>query len=141
MLKRIVLTAASAAAVATGLAAGAAPAQAALRDCPSGNFCFWFNSDYQGARADFFYSDRNLADNLFDDGPGTANGFNVQVEDNAASVANRTGSVAVIYNWRNCNQDGGASAVQAGDERTLGALKNKVSSVSLTSTGICLSAP
>lgn len=127
MSKRSVLSTLAGLAVAAGLAASAAPASAAYAECPANRFCLWFNSDFQGARADLADSDGNLADELFNDGPSGRNGWNVQVENNAASVANRTGQGAYVYDGRNCT---GAEAFVAGNSgRTLGALKNRVSSV------------
>jgi hypothetical protein len=127
MSKRPVLTALAGLAATVGLAASAAPASAAYSECPVNRFCLWFNSDFQGARADLADSDGNLADELFNDGPAGRNGWNVQVENNAASVANRTGQGAYIYDGRGCT---GAEAFVSGNSgRTLGALKNRVSSV------------
>jgi hypothetical protein len=133
MPTRILLSALAAAAAAISLAATAAPASAALGSCPSNRLCFWFNSDYAGARADFAISDGSLANELFNDGPAGANGWKVQVEDNAASVANRTGEYVSIYLRRRCETltASDAATLRPGEEFNLAhfGLKNKVSSL------------
>lgn len=110
-------------------AATAVPASAALNECSTGNFCLWFNSDYQGARFDMRKTDGSLADELFNDGPAGRNGWKVQVEDNSASAANRTGQNVALYDMRGCQ--GGARILFDREEVNLAKflLKNKVSSV------------
>lgn len=127
MSKRTVLTALAGLAVSAGFAATAAPASAAAGDCPVNRLCLWFNSDFAGARSDLGITDGSLANELFNDGPSGRNGWGVQVENNAASVYNNTTQGAYIYDGRNCS---GTEAFVAGHSgRTLGALKNRVSSV------------
>jgi len=133
MFKRTVLTVVSAAAVAAGLAAAAAPAQAALGECPGNRMCLWFNSGYDGARADFAIADGSMANELFNDGPAGRNGWKVQVEDNAASAANRTGEIVVLYARRNCDPAGKTATFFPGEEFNLAnpmfEIKNQVSSL------------
>ncbi|WP_320668690.1 peptidase inhibitor family I36 protein [Patulibacter defluvii] len=107
------------------------PRSAALGECPSGKLCLWFNSNYAGARSDLQITDGSLANELFNDGPAGRNGWLVQVEDNAASVANRTGGYVELYGRRNCQLGDGFGDLQAGEEDNLAdlGLKNKVSSV------------
>lgn len=127
MSKRAVLTTLAGLAAAAGLAASAAPASAAAGDCPANRFCLWFNSDFAGARSDLAIPDGSLANELFNDGPSGRNGWMVQVENNAASVYNNTSQGAYIYDGRHCS---GEEAFVAGHSgRTLGGLKNRVSSV------------
>jgi Peptidase inhibitor family I36 len=98
--------------------------------CPAGRVCLWFNSNYGGARADFRVSDANLSNELFNDGPAGANGWRVQVEDNAASYHNRSGIGMIFYNLRNCNADGAYRTVGPGGKDNFGdLLKNRVSSI------------
>lgn len=129
MLKHKVFAIAVAIVSIAGIAGTAAPASAALRDCPANRFCLWFNSDYQGARFDMARTDGQLFDELFNDGPSDRNGWMVQVEDNAASAANRTGENVALYRDRRCR--GGARILFAGEEVNLSAflMKNQVSSV------------
>jgi hypothetical protein len=99
--------------------------------CPADRVCLWFNSDYAGARADLRVSDANLSNELFNDGPVGANGWLVQVENNSASIRNRSGNGIYIYDLRNCDGNNGAygylAAGGAGNFTT--ALKNRVSSI------------
>lgn len=132
MLKRLAL--ATAIASTAALAVGAAPA-AAGSPCPSGRACLYFNSNLEGARFDLAQADGRLDDELFNDGPSGVSGWQVQVEDNAASFTNRSGRWAFLYRDRNCQLAGDVAAVQPGASVNLGAgdinLKNKVSSFAL----------
>jgi hypothetical protein len=132
MLKRLALATALASSVT--LAAGVSPA-AAGSPCPAGRACLYFNSSLEGARFDLDRADGRLNDELFNDGPAGANGWQVQVEDNAASFTNRSGRWAFLYRDRNCQLAGDVAAVQPGASVNLGAgdinLKNKVSSFAL----------
>jgi hypothetical protein len=106
--------------------------------CPTNRLCLYFNSDFGGARADFAYSDAGLGNELFTDGPVGANGWGVQVNNNAASVINHTGDWIVLYEDSDCRTlDGGAHRILGAGERVnLGtALKNKVSSIYIAGSG------
>lgn len=65
--------------------------------------CFYFNSDFQGARADYAYSDAGLGNELFTDGRAGRNRWGVQVSNNAASVINNTGKQLYWYKDANCD--------------------------------------
>lgn len=84
----------------TTLAAPAASA-ATLHGCPDFQFCFYFNSNFGGALANYAYSDGNLDNELFRWG-GT-NGRGVQVKNNAASVVNNAEWTATVYYNSGCN--------------------------------------
>ena len=107
-MKLVTHKAATAAAVlalgASALLAGAPAANAsgAGTACPSGRVCFYFNSDYQGARADYAYSDAGLGNELFTDGPSGRNGWGVQVNNNAASMINNSGHTVYLYTEAGC---------------------------------------
>lgn len=132
LIKRLAL--ATALAGFTTLAVGASPA-AAGSACPAGRACLYFNSNLEGARFDLDRADGRLDDELFNDGPSGASGWQVQVEDNAASFTNRSGRWAFLYRDRNCRLAGDVAAVQPGASVNLGAgdinLKNQVSSFAL----------
>jgi hypothetical protein len=86
----------------TGITAAAPAASAAsLHDCPDLYLCFYFNSDFGGAHASYFYSDGDLGNELFRYG-GT-NGRGVQVKNNAASVVNNAEWTATVYFNSGCN--------------------------------------
>lgn len=134
--RRGLATAASVVAlVSAGMAAGpSAQASGTGTACPSDRLCFYFNSDWGGARADYAYSDASLNDELFTDGPSGRNGWGVQVENNAASVKNRTGHQVMLYRDRYCNISGSDSyrLIEPGANVNLGAnLKNQVSSFAI----------
>ncbi|WP_028278429.1 peptidase inhibitor family I36 protein [Arthrobacter sp. H5] len=99
--------------------------------CPINRVCLYFNSNFEGARADFAYSDAGLGNELFTDGPAGANGWGVQVNNNAASLINRTGSGANIYDGRDCT--GEAWATYGGERLNLASIgmKNRVSSIQI----------
>lgn len=94
------LTAFVAAITGTTVAAPAASA-ATLYGCPDLYLCFYFNSNFQGALANYAYSDGNLDNEVFRWG-GT-NGRGVQVKNNAASVINNAGWTATVYYNSGCN--------------------------------------
>lgn len=140
-IRRTVSAGLATGAFALGLAAAAPTAQAAgTQDyCPADRVCLWFNSNSGGARADFRVSDANLSNELFNDGPVGANGWLVQVEDNAASFHNRSGNTVVFFNFRSCDIDGAYRVVAAGDRGNFGdALQNKVSSILISNEGTCI---
>ncbi|GAB3431132.1 peptidase inhibitor family I36 protein [Actinophytocola sediminis] len=101
-LKRMLIGFATVVAALTGIVVTAPAAAAApIKGCPDAYFCFYFNSNHAGARADFLYSDGNLDNELFNKG-GT-NGRNVQVKNNAASVVNNWSYAATVYYNSGCN--------------------------------------
>lgn len=125
--------------VATSLLAGA-PANAAGTGttCPVNRLCLYFNSDYQGARADFAYSDAGLNNEFFTDGPAYRNGWGVPVNNNAASVKNRTGSMVYLFDGAGC--EGTAWTVYPGEDYNLSSrgLQNTVSSLLIEGMGACV---
>ncbi|GGL22922.1 peptidase inhibitor family I36 protein [Phycicoccus endophyticus] len=125
------------------LAAGAlagAPTASAGTPCPSNRLCFYFNSDFAGARADYRRSDATMTNELFSDGGGS--GYNVVVNNNAASVRNRTGEVVYLFNRAHCTLAAGESApgLAPGANVNLASvgLKNKVSSFLIVNKGRCI---
>lgn len=98
-----IASAVAAVALTGGAVAATAPAASAspIRSCPDGRFCFFFNSNFEGARADFRYSDAGLGNELFDDRTGS--GYNVQVNNNAASFVNNRGVTVYLYNVAGCD--------------------------------------
>ena len=105
--------------------------------CPSGRVCFYFNSDFQGARADYANSDATMGNELFTDGPVGRNGWGVQVNNNAASLVNNTYAYITIYDNPGC--EGYAWYIQPGERLNLGAMKNRVSSIHVAyNGGACL---
>ncbi|GAA2427059.1 peptidase inhibitor family I36 protein [Streptomyces glaucus] len=106
MAKRFSAALLAAVTTAAGLGlALAAPASAADRDgvCNTGELCYFFNSDYQGSRSDFFYNDANLVDNKF---LSTGAGQGQVVKNNAAGGFNYETSLAVTV-WYNSNYNNG----------------------------------
>lgn len=109
--------------------------------CPSGRLCLYFNSDLGGARADLAKTDGALNNELFSDGPVGANGWNVVVGNNAASVWNRTGvNDVILFDQQNCtasSSSGGLMYLAAGESANLerANLKNKVSSLWIPGSG------
>ncbi|GGI83816.1 peptidase inhibitor family I36 protein [Pseudarthrobacter scleromae] len=105
--------------------------------CPSARVCFYFNSDFQGARADYANSDATMGNELFTDGPVGRNGWGVQVNNNAASLINNTYAYITIYDSPGC--EGYAWYIQPGDRLNLGTMKNRVSSIYVAyNGGACL---
>jgi hypothetical protein len=100
--KRVLTGLAACVAVITGTTMAAPAASAAtLYGCPDLYLCFYFNSGFAGARADYTYSDGNLDNEVFRWG-GT-NGRGVQVKNNAASVINNAEWTATVYYNSGCN--------------------------------------
>lgn len=102
--KRAMTTLAVLTATITGsvLAAPAASA-ATINRCPEAYFCFFFNSNFQGAHADYLLSDGNLDNERFNKVGSTSNGLNDVVKNNAASVVNNWSYVATVYYNSGCN--------------------------------------
>ena len=74
----------------------ATSAQAAVRDCPDGKFCLFYNSNEQGSHIAMSSNIRDLAGYTFTS-PGNGQGQNVK--NNAASaVSNVCMTVRVYYN-------------------------------------------
>ncbi|GAA1315421.1 peptidase inhibitor family I36 protein [Saccharothrix xinjiangensis] len=96
------LTTTIAAITGTALAAPAASA-ATINGCPQAYFCFYFNSDFKGAHADYFHSDGNLSNELFNKVGTSSNGLGVVVKNNAASAVNNWSYTAVVYYNSGCN--------------------------------------
>ena len=96
-----VLAAAGLIAAPAAQAATASPAASSA--CPGYHFCFYFNSDYGGAHADYLLSDGNLGDELFNKAGTTTRGLGVQVKNNAASVHNNWAFPATVYYNSGCN--------------------------------------
>ncbi|MEU4806300.1 peptidase inhibitor family I36 protein [Actinosynnema sp. NPDC023587] len=84
------------------LAAPAASA-AVIEGCPELYLCFYFNSNFQGARADYLESDGNLDNEKFNKRGTNGNGLGVPVKNNAASVVNNWNELATVYYNSGCN--------------------------------------
>jgi Peptidase inhibitor family I36 len=72
-----------------------------IHGCNAGYFCFYFNSKFAGARADYVDSDGNLDNETFTE--GGSNGRGVQVKNNAASAVNNWAYYAAVYYNSGCN--------------------------------------
>jgi len=120
--------------------APAASASGSATACPTNRLCFYFNSSFGGARADFTYSDSGLGNELFTDGPSGRSGWGVVVNNNAASVKNRTGEWVTMYDNSGCTTGGGWAAIAPGTNFNLVdlGLKNQVSSIYVPGSG-CVS--
>ena len=68
--RRLVIAAISAALLAAGALAvvAPAPASAAIRQCPAGEFCLYFNADANGGFYHFVGSDRDLHNDRYEGG-------------------------------------------------------------------------
>ncbi|MFJ6376313.1 peptidase inhibitor family I36 protein [Pseudarthrobacter oxydans] len=119
--------------------APAANASGSGTACPSGRVCFYFNSDFQGARADYAYSDAGMGNELFTDGPAGRNGWGVQVNNNAASVINNSGHTLYLYTEPNCDVRSmvGGGGLFPGTRYNLAAFnaKNDISSIQIAGVG------
>ncbi|MER7946433.1 peptidase inhibitor family I36 protein [Streptomyces sp. NPDC096079] len=94
LLRRVVTVATTLGLTSLGLfGAGAAPAQAAIRDCPSGYFCAWTSDDGTGTmyRTNVNRATLGTWDNRF------------------RSVVNHTNKYACLYDAPNYDVDGGTS--------------------------------
>ncbi|TDV56467.1 peptidase inhibitor family I36 protein [Actinophytocola oryzae] len=88
--------------------------------------CFYFNSNYAGARADYLYSDGNLDNERFNKGGSGANGYNVVVKNNAASVVNNWSYSATVYYNSGCNGSVASQTIGAYGKANLNAsMKNE----------------
>lgn len=97
--------------------------------CPSGYACFYYNSNYQGARADLYFSDSKLNNEYFNDGPRGASGWGRVVGNDSASLWNRTGSTLRVYDKPGCT--GPVLSIVPGAKVNLGPIgwKNRISSI------------
>lgn len=116
------------AAIGLTIGVGAMPAQAATARngvCESGEFCYYYNSNYAGSVSDFNSSISNLGDSQPScyDFKSAGAGQSICVKNHAASVWNRTsGPVTVYYN---SGYSGASQAVASGGQANLiAALKN-----------------
>lgn len=93
---------AAAAALATaGLATAPAASAAVIHGCPEVYFCFYYNSNYEGAAAAYLLSDGNLENETFNRGGTTGRGK--PVKNNAASAVNNWSYYATVYYNSGCN--------------------------------------
>ncbi|KSU69987.1 hypothetical protein GA0061083_0014 [Pseudarthrobacter enclensis] len=110
--------------------------------CPSGRVCFYFNSVFQGARADDAYTDAGMGNELFTDGPTVRNGWGVHINNNAASVMNNSGHILYLYTEPNCDARSmvGGGGLFPGTRYNLSAFnaKNDISSLHIAGTGDCI---
>ncbi|NQD89570.1 peptidase inhibitor family I36 protein [Paenarthrobacter sp. CM16] len=129
-----------------GLVAGAflagAPAASASGTgtaCPSDRLCLYFNSNFQGARADYKYSDAGLGNELFTDGHRGAKGWGVQVNNNAASLINNSGEYIALYKSAGC-RDGVGYLLAPGAKLNLSdwGARNTISSFHINDS-VCIS--
>lgn len=144
LLMRKTATAGAVLALGAGAFLTGAPAASASGSgtaCPSGRVCFYFNSDFQGARADYAYSDAGMGNELFTDGPAGRNGWGVQVNNNAASVINNTGHPVVLHRDANCDYTSIVEAVPNGGRANLSVwnAQNDVSSILIGNGSDCIS--
>ncbi|MDF8265612.1 peptidase inhibitor family I36 protein [Luteipulveratus flavus] len=136
--RRSLAVAAAVTALTGGLAVTAMPsAQAASRDgvCDSGEFCYYYNSDFAGSISDFTSSVSDYGTSQPDcyefKGPG--NGQGLCIKNNAASVWNRTSSAVTVY--YNSGYAGSTQTIASGGKVNLNAtLKNNNASHRIGST-------
>lgn len=101
-MQRVFKSLASIALASAALVGFASPANAAHQDATvnSGEFVFFYNSNYAGSYSDFLYVSSNLANYTFIK-PGLS-GYQTPVKNNSASVANYKYQTARVYfnsNW------------------------------------------
>lgn len=98
-----------------------APAQAAARDgkCDSGEFCYYYNSDYQGSISDHGASlaDYGSSQPECYEFKGTGAGKGQCIKNNAASVWNRTSKTIRVY--FNSNYGGSYVDIASGARKNL----------------------
>ncbi|MFC7404759.1 peptidase inhibitor family I36 protein [Georgenia alba] len=132
-IRRLLASLLAVAGLTLGIVTVAPEAQAAspADRCPRGALCFYFNSDWNGAQANFYRPvDGFLGNDRFRRGSGyrPGNGVGVPVGNNAASVINRTGHAVFLSDGTQCT--GRSRQINPGATRNLAAigLKNQVSS-------------
>ncbi|MCG8918533.1 peptidase inhibitor family I36 protein [Actinokineospora sp. PR83] len=86
-----------------GVVAAPAASAATINRCPAAYFCFFFNSNFEGAHADYLLSDGNLDNERFNKVGSTSRGLDVVVKNNAASVVNNWSHAATVYYNSGCN--------------------------------------
>lgn len=91
------------ASLAAGSVLAAAPANASVYDCPSGNVCFWQGGNYDGSRWQ---------------GTGSVNTYTSTWNDTASSIANRKVGAATWY--ANSGYWGLSWTLSSGDSSQLG---------------------
>ncbi|WP_433288257.1 peptidase inhibitor family I36 protein [Micromonospora sp. CA-244673] len=124
-------------AMTTSILSVASPAQAASRDgvCDSGEFCYFYNSNYAGSISDFTGSieDYGTTQPSCYEFKGAGAGQGLCVKNNAASVWNRTSKTVVVY--FNSNFAGASQSFAAGAKANLNAtLKNNNASHNIGGT-------
>ncbi|GAB3350538.1 peptidase inhibitor family I36 protein [Micromonospora halotolerans] len=124
-------------AMTTSILTVASPAQAASRDgvCDSGEFCYFYNSNYAGSISDFTGSieDYGTTQPSCYEFKGAGAGQGLCVKNNAASVWNRTSKTVVVY--YNSNFAGASQSFAAGAKANLNAtLKNNNASHNIGGT-------
>lgn len=103
-VKRVLLGLTATVAAITGSAVAAPTASAAtINGCPAAYFCFYFNSNFAGAHADYLLSDGNLDNETFNRVGTTSNGLGRVVKNNAASAVNNWSYYATVYYNSGCN--------------------------------------
>lgn len=141
---RLLFSALAAVALAAGSAVAApAPAEATTSPtCPSGYLCMWYNSGFTGARADLYFSDAALSNEVFNDGPRGARGWGETVGNDAASLWNRTGERIRVYDRQYCSASSSlmVMSIAPGSKVDLGPInwKNRISSIYLEGRGQCV---
>jgi hypothetical protein len=74
-----------------GLVGAGTTAQADVGACPANRFCLFEHDNYEGGRAVFGSTDRDLRNNLWSGGSGGS------VHDGASSMINNTGHRVVLF--------------------------------------------
>ncbi|GIF49290.1 peptidase inhibitor family I36 [Asanoa ferruginea] len=124
-------------AITTSILAVASPASAASRDgvCDSGEFCYYYNSNYAGSVSDFTTSvdDYGTTQPSCYEFKGSGAGQGLCIKNNAASAWNRTSKSVVVY--FNSNFGGATQTIAAGARANLNAtLKNNNASHAIGGT-------
>lgn len=107
----------------------AAPAQAALTDCPLGSFCLWTGTDYSGSR--YSYTKATI-DNHYRDGIELSSG----ISNRAYSFFNHTSVAINIYDSVDCSYNPWTRTMSAGQYATAQGSDwgGRVSSIQFTSS-------
>lgn len=114
-------------AVAAGVLAAASPAQAALTDCPVGNFCIWSSTNYGGTRWTFNKSSIDA---------GTNHGIRLGTfaTNQGSSFYNHTTVKINIYDSNDCEYSPWTRTMSSGQYATAQGSDwdNRVSSIQIT---------
>jgi hypothetical protein len=126
-IRKSLAVAGTALAVTMSILSVASPASAASRNgtCDSGEFCYYYNSDFAGSVSDFTESieDYGTTQPTCYEFKGAGNGQGQCIKNNAASVWNRTSSTVKVY--FNSDFGGASQSFAAGAKANLNAtLKN-----------------